>query len=110
HTTATSHGSNNAGSEYILPEMTSFWFGWWQYQVDDSMTSTCGLIWWPLTKSALVVSREIIIAGRRSGARQASWKKQRFPRSSCSRTLSRWDGAPPGVGSWHDDSLRPGPQ
>lgn len=37
HTTSSSHGSNNAGSEYILPEMTSFWFGWWQYQVDDSM-------------------------------------------------------------------------
>lgn len=35
-TTATKHGSSNAGVEYILPEMTSFWFGWWQYQQDSS--------------------------------------------------------------------------
>lgn len=35
-TTATMHGSNNAGVEYILPEMTSFWFGFWQYQEDSS--------------------------------------------------------------------------
>lgn len=31
-TTATEHGGSSA--DYILPEMTSFWFGWWQYQAD----------------------------------------------------------------------------
>jgi len=31
-TTASSHGGT--ADDYILPEVTSFWFGWWQYQAD----------------------------------------------------------------------------
>src|SRR5690606_20243872 len=33
YTSATDHGGNQA-EDYILPTMTSFWFGWWQYQAD----------------------------------------------------------------------------
>jgi len=33
-TTATDHGGNDV--DYILPEMTSFWFGWYQYQADPT--------------------------------------------------------------------------
>jgi hypothetical protein len=32
-TSATDHGGNQ-GADYVLPQMTSFWFGWWQYQAD----------------------------------------------------------------------------
>jgi hypothetical protein len=31
-TTATEHGG--ASADYVLPNVTSFWFGWWQYQAD----------------------------------------------------------------------------
>lgn len=31
-TTATDHGGSSV--DYVLPEMTSFWFGWYQYQQD----------------------------------------------------------------------------
>jgi hypothetical protein len=31
-TTAADHGGSNV--DYVLPEMTSFWFGWYQYQSD----------------------------------------------------------------------------
>jgi hypothetical protein len=32
-TSATMHGGT-AGEQYILPQMKSFWFGFWQYQAD----------------------------------------------------------------------------
>lgn len=34
-TSADDHGGS--GGQYILPEFTSFWFGWWQYQEDPSL-------------------------------------------------------------------------
>ena len=36
HTTASDHGGS--GGDYILPQMQSLWFGWYQYQDDDSLT------------------------------------------------------------------------